>query len=261
MKTSFYFVLWILIYPLLGLFNNKFINDNSFIVALAVVWGLSWLLNRTIPDTLVFERASEAFPVLEEVYIGNVASFRKRLSREMWIEIITAIYFCVTTVVIAFAVLWARVDDWIALIVFGALAIRAVSQSGKLIRAYTTLKLNPVPEQCAQIVDDAFNVNYAVYYEERHNRTSEDMLPSRPRHFKVFQWFSIIVAAIAAVLGIIYIIPGAIIMLTVSEIEAQAIGCMYFLYGSLAIYFGAKDFVSILQSMRKSADQLYKQKM
>ena len=30
MKTSFYFVLWILIYPILGLFNNDFINNLSF---------------------------------------------------------------------------------------------------------------------------------------------------------------------------------------------------------------------------------------
>lgn len=52
MKTSFYFVLWILIYPILGLFNNTVINDNAFIVALAVVWGFSWLLNRIMPETL-----------------------------------------------------------------------------------------------------------------------------------------------------------------------------------------------------------------
>lgn len=39
MKTSFYFVLWILIYPILGLFNNSFIDNNAFIVALAIVWG------------------------------------------------------------------------------------------------------------------------------------------------------------------------------------------------------------------------------
>ena len=29
MKPSFYFVLWIIIYPVLGLFNNSSINDNA----------------------------------------------------------------------------------------------------------------------------------------------------------------------------------------------------------------------------------------
>ena len=39
MKTSFYFVLWILIYPILGLFNNSFIDNSAFIVAFAIVLG------------------------------------------------------------------------------------------------------------------------------------------------------------------------------------------------------------------------------
>ena len=30
MKTSFYFVVWIVIYPLLGLLHNEFIYNNSF---------------------------------------------------------------------------------------------------------------------------------------------------------------------------------------------------------------------------------------
>lgn len=37
MRTSFYFVLWILIYPILGLFNNSFTDNNAFIVALAIM--------------------------------------------------------------------------------------------------------------------------------------------------------------------------------------------------------------------------------
>lgn len=80
MKTSFYFVLWILIYPILGLFNNSFIYNNAFIVALAIVWGLSWLLNRIMPDTLTYERVLQVAPILEDVYTGNVASLRSVLS-------------------------------------------------------------------------------------------------------------------------------------------------------------------------------------
>ncbi len=82
MKTSFYFVLWILIYPILGLFNNDFIAENSFVVAIAVVWSLSWLLNRMMPDTLTYERVSQIAPVMENVYTGNVEAFIKRLRTE-----------------------------------------------------------------------------------------------------------------------------------------------------------------------------------
>ena len=104
MKTSFYFVLWILIYPILGLLNNSFIDNNAFIVALVVVWGLSWLLNRIMPNTMTYEHALNVAPILEDVYTGNVASFSKRLSKEATIELVTAIYFIVTTIVIAIAI-------------------------------------------------------------------------------------------------------------------------------------------------------------
>ena len=72
MKTSFYFVLWILIYPILGLLNNSFIDNNAFIVALAVVWGVSWLLNRIMPNTLTYERALNVAPISQCVRHDSV---------------------------------------------------------------------------------------------------------------------------------------------------------------------------------------------
>lgn len=96
MKTSFYFVLWIIIYPILGLLNNSFINQNSFIIALVIVWGLSWSLNKIMPKTLTYERASQIAPLLEEVYTGDVADFKKRVTRDMWIESVTSVYFIIT---------------------------------------------------------------------------------------------------------------------------------------------------------------------
>ena len=115
MKTSFYFVLWIMIYPILGLFNNSFIDNNAFVVALVAVWGLSWLLNQVMPKTLTYERVTQVAPILEDVYTGNVASFGKRLTRESIIELVTAIYFTLTTILICVAVFVVGINDWIAL--------------------------------------------------------------------------------------------------------------------------------------------------
>jgi len=85
----------------------------------------------------------------------------------------------------------------------------------------------------------------------------EGVFPPRPRYFNVFQWISIILASIAALLGLGYIILGAIIFLTNYQMEAQALACMYFLYGSLAAYFGVKDFITILQSFRNKSKSTY----
>lgn len=159
MKTSFYFVLWILIYPILGLFDNSLINNNAFIVALAVVWGLSWFLNRIMPETLSYERASQIAPILEDVYTGDVTSFKKRLSREVNIEVMTSIYFIVTTVVIALAVIKDGVNDCIALAIFGFFTIGAISRSAGLIKAKSQLNDNPTGEQCMEIADETYKLD------------------------------------------------------------------------------------------------------
>lgn len=250
MKTSFYFVLWILIYPILGLFNNDFIANNSFVVAIAVVWGLLWLLNRMMPDTLTYERVSQIAPVMENVYTGNVEAFIKRLRTETRIETFTSIYFLVTTAVIAYAVFKAGVNDWIALIVFGFFTFGALSRSISLSTALASVKSNPTPEQCAETAEEIYKLDYAAYYEGRQSYSYEQMLPPRPRHFKAFQIFSIIIAGICSLLGLLYVILAAIIMIESDSLATDALAGMYLLYGSLAAYFGIKDFVSIVQSLR-----------
>lgn len=255
MKTSFYFVIWMLIYPILGLFNNNFIDNNAFIVALAIVWGLSWLLNRIMPDTLAYERAAQIAPILEDVYTGNVTSFKKRLVRESNIETIMAIYFVITTVVIALAIFKTGVNDWIALIVFGFFTFGALSYSLSLLRANSKLKSNPTPEQCMEIAIDTYELDYASYYDARKGVSYQDMIPPKPKYFKVFKIFSFIIAAIALLLGLLNIIFSVLVMLSQASIETGAVAGMYFLYGSLAAYFGAKDFISCINTKSgKTAD-------
>ncbi|MBD5171669.1 MAG: hypothetical protein HDT02_00390 [Bacteroidales bacterium] len=245
MKTSFYFVLWILIYPILGLFNNDFIDNNAFIVALAAVWGLSWLLNRLMPETLTYERVSQIAPILEDVYTGNVASFGKRLTQESTIELVTAIYFVISTIVIGIVVFIAGINDWIALIIFGFFAFGAISSTISLMRAKSSLNENPTGEQCMEIATETYKLDYESYYEQRQEVSYNEMWPPRPRHFIVFQIFSIIIAVIAALLGLFYITTAIFIILGSFSLEAGAFAGMYFLYGSLATYFGIKDIITI----------------
>lgn len=248
MKTSFYFVLWIIIYPLLGLLHSNFIDNNSFIVALGIVIGMSWLLNRFMPDTLTYERILEIAPILEDVYTRNVSSFKKRLSREARIETVTAIYFMVTTAVILLAILKADVDDWVALIIFVFFTFGAISRSTSLLSARSLLKSNPTAEQCAEIADNTYKLDYAAYYESHEGRSYEEMLPPRPKYYKVFRIFSVVMAALASLLGLLYIVSALLIMISNSTLEAGALASMYFLYGSLAAYFGVKDFIACIHT-------------
>lgn len=256
MKPSFYFVLWILIYPILGLFDNSFINNNAFVAALAAVWGISWLLNQTMPKTLTYERVSQIAPILEDVYTGNVGTFRKRLSHEAMIETITSIYFMVTVAVILLAILKANVNDWIALIVFGFFTIGSISRSVKLSKAKSELRQNPTAEQCMEIAENTYQLDYASYYEDHESCTYQDMLPPRPAHYRAFQITSIVIAIICSILGLLHLVLGIAIMIKESSAEAFAFSGMYLLYGSLATYFGVKDVINICQSFKKPVNQV-----
>ncbi|MCH5234624.1 MAG: hypothetical protein J1E16_04965 [Muribaculaceae bacterium] len=251
MKTSFYFFLWIIIYPLLALLHNPWVYQNSFIVALFVVWGLSWVLNRNMPETLRYERVSEMATILEEVYSGNIKAFRQRLSRMVTVEFITAIYLGVAFVFVLFSMVRGSADDWIALLIFGFFAFGAISRSVKLNQAYARIKQNPSPEECASVVEGIFRVDYSGYYSNRTHTTAEAMLPPQPRHFKAFQVFSLIIAIICALFGLFYLIMSIIILAENRSAEAISGGIMYFLYGSLAAYFGTKDSVTCFYYFKK----------
>ena len=251
MKTSFYFVVWILIYPLLGLLHNSFINQNAFIVALLAIWGLSWLLNRTMPETITYERASQTAPLLEDIYIGNIARFRKHITRQAIIEALFSFYLLITTLVILLSITDSGGNDWLALIIFAIFTFSTISQSIKLLKAYSRLKANLTKEECEQILSETYHIDYSVYAEERNRRNFEDMLPPRPAHFRAFQIFSMIVSGICVVLGLVYVVLGLLVMFGNDSVGAGAIAGMYFLYGSLATYFGIKDLISSGQTMSR----------
>lgn len=99
-----------------------------------------------------------------------------------------------------------------------------------------------------EIADETYKLDYASYYDARNGVSYQDMFPPKPKYFKAFNVFSVAISAIASLLGLLYIILGVLIMLSQTTLEAGALAGMYFLYGSLAAYFGVKDFVSCLHS-------------
>ena len=252
MKTSFYFVLWILIYPILGLLNNEFINNNAYFVALVATGGLSWLLYRLMPKTIAYERAAQKTPILEDVYTGNVSSFLKRLSSDTLIAIVTAIYFSVTTLVVVMTFI-VGVHDWVALLVFGFCTMGAIGRSINLCKARAALHSNPTAEECMEIATDVYRLDYASYYEAHEGVEYADMLLPKPRYYKCFQIFSLVVAAIAAILGLVFIVSSILIMFNGRFIVIGAVAGMCFLYGSLATYFGVRDFITIVKFFKKKS--------
>lgn len=252
MKTSFYFFLWIIIYPLLGLLHSPAIDRNAFIVALAVVWGVSWFINRNMPLTLRYERIADRISILEDVFSGNVRAFRRRISRTVTLDFITAVYLGVGFIFVLFSM--ARggdANDWFALLIFGFFAFATISRAVRLNKVTTRLHHNPTPQECAAVVDDVYHLNYADYYNGRLHASPEAMLPPRPRHFTAFEVFSALIAVACALLGIYYLVSSLIMLTAGHNPEAISGGIMYFLYGSLAAYFGIRDAMTCIAYLRR----------
>lgn len=138
MKTSFYFLFWILIYPVLGLLNNSFINDNSFVVALILVILLSGILNKMMPDILAYDNALSKAIILEDIYTGNIKSFKKRITLSAIVETVSVVYFLCTVILI---VLNSTIKDmdWVGVSFFGLFTFFTISRSITLFNAKSNL--------------------------------------------------------------------------------------------------------------------------
>ena len=235
--------------------HSPWIYQNSFIVALFAVWVLSWILNKNMPETLQYERISEMMSILEEVFTGNVKAFMQRLSRTVTVEFVTAVYLGVAFVFVLFSMVRGSADDWIALMIFGFFAFGAISRAVKLNKVYQEIKRNPTPEECAAVVEETYKVDYRGYYNTRMHTTAEAMLPPQPKHFKAFQVVSLIIAVICALFGLFYLVMSIIMLAENRSAEAISGGIMYFLYGSLAAYFGIKDAVGCANYFKRQRNR------
>lgn len=251
MKTSFYFVIWIIIYPLLGLLNSPVLNQNAFIVALIVVWALSWYINRSMPLTLRYEAAVSRVGVMELLYSGNVAEIRKRLARQTMVQFISAVYFGATFVFVLYSVLQhSDANDWIALVLFGFFAFGAINSAVTLNKAKWQIANDSSEESCSDVLRRIYHLDYDSYRNSREAASVAELLPPAPPHIKAFRIFSLIVAVICALLGIIYLLRGIFLFASGASGVGISAGIMYFLYGSLAAYFGVKDTIDIISLLR-----------
>lgn len=257
MKTSFYFVCWILIYPILGLLNIDFINNNSFLVAILCILGLSWLLKRAMPNVLLYDKATAVLPVLEDIFTGNIASFKKRIKQEMLIEIVGSLYLITMTAIIGYSWLKTGEAEVFTLIIFALISLSGIVRSVKLNNAFLKIKANPTPDECIAVAATTYQLDYSPYYEQRKELTFAEMFPPRPKAYKAFSISSIVLAILSIIFGVIFIGTGVYYLILGLRIAAEfashygpvlALSGMYLLYGSLAFYYGIKDLITSVRT-------------
>lgn len=133
MKTSFYFVLWILVYPILDLVGIS--ADNSFIVALLLIWLISNLLNRQLRPIIYYNQALYVGGILRMAERGNLEGLRKKIRNQVLISAITATYMAIMTAVLIIQVIESQNYDIIPLIIFGLITVAEIWRLKKALQA------------------------------------------------------------------------------------------------------------------------------
>ena len=96
MKTSFYFVAWILVYVLIDILNIQLLKENSFVAACVIVWGGAYIMNKVFATNIQNQHIREIAKFYEKIYTDDVSGLRKEVFKDLILEI-SAIYYCLAT--------------------------------------------------------------------------------------------------------------------------------------------------------------------
>lgn len=251
MKTSFYFVLWIGIYPVLDLIPSQGLQEYSFLVALFIVFGISWMLRRHMLPTMTYDNAYGAFQLLENLYEGKVDKVKHQITRQAVVETLSAAYFAVTTVVLLYVILHSEMSQLYALIIFVFLAIGTTSRAARLLKASGQLRSNPSPEDAILIAQSLYGFNYADYYERRQSLPLSALMPPRPKYFTWYLGVSLLTALVCTAAGVAFGVFGVLILAKGTHTPgATGAGIINMLYGTLAAYFGIRDAITTISQLR-----------
>lgn len=242
MKTSFYFVLWTVIYPLLGLIPSETVRNNGFLFALIAVFGLSWLLRRLMPRLFAYEGAVRTVTYLEPVYTGDVDAFRRLVHRDAIVESVSAAYFALSTVYILIAA-FTRGGDWFDLAVFGLLLWATATRASGLLKADRLIASYPTPDNCVKVAEQTYRLNYGSYYEAHIGRSVAEILPKPPRGYRAFGVVSMLFAVLCLLCGVFYLVIAFGAGITRFTFFSGTFSGMLVLYGLLAVYFGVRDLI------------------
>ena len=239
--------MWIIVYPLLDLTGIESIEKYSFVIALLLIGGLSMLINRLFHKLIEYDNAVMKYPILEEVFTDDIKSFHRRLKRSSVIESVTGAYFILTVLLSLGLMIEMRQPMVVEVAIFSFLAYGAVARAIRYRNAVRTINHNPTPQQCMETVDEVCNTTYIEYYNLRKIYNYDTLLSQCPRRYGTYRIVSIVFAIIAAILGCATIALGLLSLNKMGIALAAPVAIVMFLYGSLALYFGLKDAVSLMR--------------
>lgn len=246
MKTSFYFVLWIMIYPILELTGVAFLRENSFIVALLIVmFVMPHLTKKIFEKDIIYSRNKRVIDYFETIYTNNVAKIKKGLMTNIILNSVVFIYF--VSYVVGILVMGVP-DALLQYVVFGVLSLLAGSWIVKNVSQYMKIKdiVAFDDDNLEYVLTENDRPIYEEYKEKRAMVSYQQLLASLGNGGKALKITSIVFAIICTLLGIMYVYLWLPLMFF--NFNGELIIMAMVVYASMAVYYGIHD---LIESVRE----------
>ena len=271
MKPSVYIILCLLLIYV----GRAFVDFDHSLIGLLVVpviaFLISKLLKRLLSEAIAYHNMTKNAPILESLYTGDITTFGRYLSSKVTIRTVISLsllFFTGVSALLAFGLLQYSMNIYfspsqdtyseeklmgghlsgisgmifftvaIFLAIFTLISIRT---NIKLFRAKIRLNNDSSAEQCRNIAQSVFHLDYTYYCKKRADISYLDLFSQTPpRYYKAYRISTTICAILTILLGI-SVIHGDLIQI-MGTIDIAL--CIPFLY------YGISDIISCIPTRR-----------
>ena len=246
MKTSFYFVSWILVYVLIDILNIQLLQENSFVAACVIVWGGAYIMNKVFATNVQNQHIREVAKFFEKIYTDDVSGLRKEVFKDLILEISATVYLLLA--IIGFATLNA--GEFVVYVVFGFFFLLSCKNTYKLLVKYNSIKnVSSLSEFTEDSITNFLTEEeidcYNSYCNERNEHSFEEMCPPKERSYKIFQIISVVISIVCILLGVVLLLSWLPLFFFANQ-GGFLISAMV-LYASMALFYGIKDLINCLK--------------
>lgn len=238
MKTSFYFTLWGFAFFVLDVLNISALEKFNFIIAFVFVLIASWLVNKFCANEIFYQDCCKLQVEFELVYSNDVKKFKRKKLQDALIALFIFTYILALFICLFVAFTDVPIWDYLIWGVFVALSgislfyeakdYYEIRNTDKVIFPYYGKELL---EMCEE------------YCEARKTYSYEELSPEPTSLTKIMNVANVVFAVLSVSLGLLVLFQFIPLIFEINDSVSALAG--YSIYGSLAIYFGAKDLLSV----------------
>lgn len=260
MKTSFYFVIWVALVMVLFIYNLDDHIDNKSVTFIVIFFipCLYPLINKLFFRTFKYAKTLEAAPILDAVFTGNINTFHHQLKHDFKLELISMAYMIIFSFSVSIIAIDSKIPIAIAITVGILISCFTISRVFTLKKAFSQLKNNPTPEQCREIVEKVYKLDYDAYCNSRNNGNA--VPTSHPLSYNIYRGISIICAVVTSLIGCIFILAGLTIFFELHLYDTSTVPLLIFdlflslfccFMASYPLFIGIRDIIALVRSKER----------